>query len=167
MDAKVDGRCGALIQVGCETDFVARTADFTGFVAALLQQAFNEKVGSAEQMLARPFGAGGASVQDVLTEKIAKLGENMQIARVAFFEAPRGAVHAYIHPGNRVGVLLEVQGDDADAGRARADDPRRRDAGRGRLAVLRAPRGSATRRSSRRSARSRASSSRSRASRRR
>lgn len=113
VDAKVDGRRGALIQVGCETDFVARTDDFTGFVAALLEQAFGERLGSAEQMLARPFGGGGASVQDVLTEKIAKLGENMQLARVAFFEAPHGAVHAYIHPGNRVGVLLEVQGDDA------------------------------------------------------
>ncbi len=114
VDAKVEGRRGALIQVGCETDFVARTDDFTGFVAALLQKAFNEKVGSAEQLLARPYsGDGGVSVHDVVTEKIAKLGENMQVARVAYFEAPKGGVHAYIHPGNRVGVLLEVQGDDA------------------------------------------------------
>ena len=113
VDAKVDGRCGALIQVSCETDFVARTDDFTSFVAALLQQAFGEKLGSTEQMLARPFSGGSATVQEVFTEKVAKLGENMQLARVAFFEAPRGAVHAYIHPGNRVGVLLEVQGDDA------------------------------------------------------
>ncbi|MBP1611923.1 MAG: tsf [Acidobacteria bacterium] len=113
VDAKVDGRCGALIQVSCETDFVARTDDFTGFVAALLQQAFGEKLGSTEQMLARPFSGGAATVQDVFTEKVAKLGENMQLARVAFFEAPQGAVHAYIHPGNRVGVLLEVRGDDA------------------------------------------------------
>ena len=113
VDAKVDGRCGALIQVSCETDFVARTDDFTSFVAALLQQAFGEKLGSTEQMLARPFSGGGATVQDVFTEKVAKLGENMQLARVAFFEAPQGAVHAYIHPGNRVGVLLEVRGDDA------------------------------------------------------
>jgi elongation factor Ts len=114
VDAKVEGRCGAMIQVSCETDFVARTDDFTGFVEALLQKAFHEKVGSPEQLLARPFsGASGASVQDVVTEKVAKLGENMQVARVAYFEAPKGAVHAYIHPGNRVGVLLEVHGDDA------------------------------------------------------
>ena len=113
VDAKVDGRCGALIQLSCETDFVARTEDFTGFAAALLEQAFVEKTASAEALLARPFAAAGASVQEVLTEKIAKLGENMLLARVAFFEAPKGAVHAYIHPGNRVGVLLEVQGDDA------------------------------------------------------
>ncbi|MCU0229886.1 MAG: translation elongation factor Ts [Acidobacteria bacterium] len=112
VDAKVQGRSGALVQLSCETDFVARTADFTALAAALLQQAFAEKTPSAEALLARPHAAGGGTVQEVLTATIAKLGENMQLARVAFFEAPQGAVHAYIHPGNRVGVLLEVQGDD-------------------------------------------------------
>lgn len=113
VDAKVEGRRGVLVQLGCETDFVARTEDFTGFASALLQQAFADGTASAEALLARPFAGGGGSVQQVLTEKIAKLGENMQLARVAFFEASQGAVHAYIHPGNRVGVLLEVKGDDA------------------------------------------------------
>ncbi len=113
VDAKVEGRAGALVQLSCETDFVARTEDFTGFAAALLRQAFADRAASAEELLARPFAGGGGSVQEVLTGMIAKLGENMQVARAAYFEAPQGAVHAYIHPGNRVGVLLEVRGDDA------------------------------------------------------
>ncbi len=116
VDAVLDGgRRGAMIQVACETDFVARTEEFTSFVAALLKQVLAEGTGSTEELLARPFAPGGGqSVQDALTEKIAKMGENMQLARVAYFDAPDGAVHAYIHPGNRVGVLLQVVGD-ADA----------------------------------------------------
>ncbi len=112
-DAKVEGRAGALVQISCETDFVARTEDFTALAAALLRQAFADKTASAEELLARPFAGGGGSVQEILTGTIAKLGENMQVARAAYFEAPQGAVHAYIHPGNRVGVLLEVKADDA------------------------------------------------------
>ncbi|GAB4445244.1 MAG: translation elongation factor Ts [Anaerolineae bacterium] len=112
-----DGLLGVLVEVNCETDFVARTEDFQAFVAAVVQQVANQaEAANVETLLAAPFmGDSNKTVAEKLTETIAKLGENMVIRRVARFELPAagGMLDSYIHTGGRVGVLVDVAGGSA------------------------------------------------------
>jgi len=109
-----DGAVGSMVEVNCETDFVARTDEFQGFVGAVIARV--DQTG-ADGLLEQPLaGDPQRTVQIALSELIGKLGENMQVARAVRFEAPQGAlVHAYIHPGARVGVLIEAAADKAVA----------------------------------------------------
>ncbi|MBE7556549.1 MAG: elongation factor Ts [Anaerolineales bacterium] len=111
-----DGKTGVLVEVNCETDFVARTEDFQKFVAGVVQQvASRPELANVEALLAAPFiGDSSKTVAEKLTETIAKLGENMVIRRVARFDrAGDGLLDSYIHTGGRVGVLVEVAGGSA------------------------------------------------------
>jgi elongation factor Ts len=105
-----DSRTGAVIEVGCETDFVARTDDFITFCEAIAEQVATEKAPeSLGEFLARPFKSKpDVSVEFALKELFAKLGENMLVRRVEKFEAPdSGALSAYVHPGDKLGVVIE------------------------------------------------------------
>ncbi|MFN8459052.1 MAG: translation elongation factor Ts [Anaerolineae bacterium] len=111
-----DGKTAVMVEVNCETDFVARTDDFQQFVAALVRQvAANRQLNSAEALLAAPFiDNPGKTVAEYLNELIAKLGENMIVRRVARFDLDEtGMLDHYIHFGGRVGVLIEVAGSTA------------------------------------------------------
>ncbi|MCL4302360.1 MAG: elongation factor Ts [Anaerolineae bacterium] len=111
-----DGKTGVLVEVNCETDFVARTEDFQKFVAGVVQQvASRPELANLEALLAAPFiGDSSKTVAEKLTETIAKLGENMVIRRVARFDLTGdGLLDSYIHTGGRVGVLVEVAGGSA------------------------------------------------------
>lgn len=108
-----DGKVGVLVEVNCETDFVARTDDFQNFVAALVRQVAGQpNLGSPEALLVAPFiDNPGKAVSEQLTDIIAKLGENMIVRRVARFDlAGDGMLDQYIHTGGRVGVLVDVAG---------------------------------------------------------
>jgi len=112
-----DGKSAVMVEVNCETDFVARTEDFQNLVNTLLRQMMAQPdVDSAEALLAAPFiDNPGKTVQEQLTETIAKLGENMRIRRAARFDLQNGGlIDNYIHLEGRVGVLVEVGGGDAD-----------------------------------------------------
>lgn len=108
-----DGNIGVLVEVNCETDFVARTEDFKNFVAALVQQVASQpEVANVEALLAAPFIKDSSkTVAEQLTETIARLGENMVVRRIARFDlAGDGMLDSYIHTGGRVGVLVDVAG---------------------------------------------------------
>ena len=95
-----DGRMGVIVEVNCETDFVARTEDF---------QALLETVAGH----VKENGGDGLAdaLKDVTTEAIAKLGENIVVARgerIALGGGESGKVVSYIHPGGRIGVLLNL-----------------------------------------------------------
>jgi elongation factor Ts len=112
-----DGRTGVMVEVNCETDFVARTEDFKNFVAALVQQvAAQPEVANVEALLAAPFIKNSSkTVAEQLTETIAKLGENVVVRRVTRFDlAGGGMLDSYIHTGGRVGVLVDVVGGSPD-----------------------------------------------------
>jgi len=99
------GRLGALVEVNCETDFVARTEDFQ----ALLARVAAHVARAGEESL--PPRAGGEPIQEAVTAAIAKLGENIVVARGARFALPQGQagrVASYVHPGGRIGVLVEI-----------------------------------------------------------
>jgi elongation factor Ts len=116
------GRVGAIVEVDCETDFVAATDDFKSFVAAMAKQVAHETgVADVPALLARPFaGDKGATVGESLTLLIAKLGENMRLSRFARVERTGpGLIEGYTHPGSRIGVIVHVMADsEATAGSA-------------------------------------------------
>lgn len=112
-----DGKTGVMVELNCETDFVARTDDFLAFSNALVKQLFEQKgLNSAESLLAAPYiGNPANTVHQQLTETIAKLGENMMIRQATRFDlSGSGMVDSYIHIGGRVGVLIEVSGGSID-----------------------------------------------------
>lgn len=115
-----DGRVGAMVEVNCETDFVARTDTFQNFVNSLVRQILEQPgADSAQALLAAPYVEDSSkTVEQVLPEMVAKLGENMVVRRAARFELKgEGVIDSYIHPGGRVGVLIEIAGANANNGR--------------------------------------------------
>lgn len=110
----VAGKTGAMLELNCETDFVARGTDFVAMVEGLTGQMAAAAPGSpvsAAWLLEQPFfGDKAATVQAGLAALIAKLGENMKLARAVRYDLQgHGLVYAYIHPGARVGVLIETR----------------------------------------------------------
>ncbi|MYA95786.1 MAG: elongation factor Ts [Nitrospinae bacterium] len=96
-----DGRMGVIVEVNCETDFVARTEDFQALLGTVADHV-NDNGGDD---LAE-------ALKEVTTEAIAKLGENIVVARgerVVLGDNDSGKVVSYIHPGGRIGVLLDLR----------------------------------------------------------
>lgn len=111
------GHLGAIVEVNCETDFVARTEDFQAFVEAIVRQVAQEAgVADVPALLNRPFIQDQSiTVGERLTQLVARLGENMVLRRFARVERNEsGLVEGYIHPGNRIGVIVQVSTDSED-----------------------------------------------------
>jgi elongation factor Ts len=113
-----DGNAGALVEVNCETDFVARNEQFQGFVAAVAKLAL--KAADVEALKAMQLPGESLTVAEKLTQLVATIGENMQLRRMAKLSVSNGTVAAYMHntvvPGlGKIGVLvgLESAGDKA------------------------------------------------------
>lgn len=114
-----DRKLGVLVEVNCETDFVARGDQFQSFVSEVTEQITEGNPRDVDDLLTQESRhAPGKTVQDYLTDKIATIKENIRIRRFVRYErsAP-GAVNAYIHTGGKIGVLVEFEtGNDATAG---------------------------------------------------
>lgn len=113
-----EGNQGALVEINCETDFVARNDQFQGFVAAVAKLAL--KASDVEALKAMQLPGEGLTVAEKLTQLVATIGENMQLRRMARLSVSNGAIAAYMHnavvPGlGKIGVLvgLESTGDAA------------------------------------------------------
>ena len=106
VDIVVENGVGAIIEVNSETDFVAKNEEFVSMVKDFAKQVIAENPADVEALLASTIG--GATVKDILTEKIAKIGENMNLRRFARFE---GNVVDYIHMGGKIGVMVKVEAD--------------------------------------------------------
>lgn len=99
-----DHKQGAIVEVGCETDFSANTENMKDFVVLAAHEAVTKKVSDAQALMAE-----STKISDSLNELIAKISEKIQISKVAMFSvAGHGLVNAYIHPGSTVGVLVEL-----------------------------------------------------------
>ena len=97
---------GVLIEVNCESDFVARTEEFQGMVASLAKLAADKEPADLAAFLSLPVDES-PSVEELLKAKIAKIGENMMVPRVALHKAA-GVVGSYVHPGAQLSVLVDV-----------------------------------------------------------
>lgn len=100
-----DGKSAAIVEVTCETDFVARNADFMGFVNNLGNAYMNGNVETKEEILA--LKVGNDTVEQLYNDILAKFSEKIDIGRFAKIKT-NGYVAAYIHGGSKLGVLVEV-----------------------------------------------------------
>ena len=103
-----DGLSGVLLEVNCESDFVAKTEAFQNFAQGLAAQIAATTPGEVPELLGQPWqGQANLTVQDYLNEIIGQTGENIRVRRFSRY-AGSGLVTAYIHFGGRIGVLLEL-----------------------------------------------------------
>ena len=104
-------KVAAIVEVNSETDFVAKNADFQAFVKAVVNQAVATEAKDMDTFMAETWNEDASkTVKDALTEKIAVIGENMNIRRFEKIET-EGCVVSYIHGGGRIGVLIEADTD--------------------------------------------------------
>jgi len=113
-----DGAAGAIVEVNCETDFVARNEDFASFVDHIADLVLSEKPEDLDTLHALSFN-GDASVKEELVAMTGRIGEKLDIRRFRVMESDAGEVIKYVHPGSKLGVIVEVSGngDREDAGR--------------------------------------------------
>ena len=104
-----DGRTGAMVELNCETDFVAKNDDFQGFAKALAALVAEASPADVEALSALQLD--GVTVEERRKTLIGKIGENMAVRRFVRI-AGHGKVASYVHGGSRIGVLVDVEGGD-------------------------------------------------------
>lgn len=114
--SSTDGRQAAIVEVNCETDFVAKGDDFGEFAGQVALAALEAAPDSLEALLATPLPATGSSVEETRRALIAKIGENINVRRFARFATADGTVASYLH-GSRIGVLVELIGGTPELGK--------------------------------------------------
>ena len=108
-----DKKVGVAVEVNAETDFVAKNEEFKAFVADVAKQIAEKNPATVEELLAQEsMVEAGKTVQEVLTNKIATIGENMSIRRFERFESANGIVASYIHGEGKIAVLVEMENAD-------------------------------------------------------
>jgi elongation factor Ts len=119
-----DASSAAVVEVKCETDFVAINADFGAFVTAIARQVLVNGAESIDALMTQSWiETPDLTVEGALGSMVGKLGENMGIARATRIAAPSpGLIGAYVHGVGRIGVLVEVAGADGDVVAAFAKD---------------------------------------------
>ena len=105
-----DGKTGILVEVNCETDFVARNDDFSSFARAVAEAVLRQLPADMDSLLALALPSG-RSVGEVLNELTGTIGEKLSIRRFAVLDSQDGRIVPYSHPGARLGVLVEIAGD--------------------------------------------------------
>ena len=108
-----DHKAGIVICISCETDFVSKNADFVAFAQSIADAAIDNNVKSAEELNA--VSINGAKVEDMINDKLASIGEKIGIQKFERVEAPY--VASYIHGANRMGVLVGMTKESAEAGK--------------------------------------------------
>ena len=108
------GDVTAIMEVNCETDFVAKDENFQRFAQAAAELAAREQPASVELLMALQL-PDGQSLEEARRELVAKIGENIGIRRFEYVR-PAGRLAAYFH-GTRIGVLVDVEGGDMDLGK--------------------------------------------------
>lgn len=109
-----DGKLGAIIEVNCETDFVAKNDDFLAFTGALAKLVAEHKPADVAALSALTLD--GAVVEEKRKALVGKIGENVSIRRFERFEA-KGKLSTYIHGGAKIGVMVDVAGGEESLGK--------------------------------------------------
>ena len=104
-----DGKVGSIVEVNAETDFVAKNEEFRNFVADVAKQVAQENPENIEALLnQKSIAESDKTVGEVLTGKIATIGENMSIRRFERFET-NNLIESYIHGDGKIAVLVEIE----------------------------------------------------------
>lgn len=113
LERSADGKRAAIVEVNCETDFVAREKDFQNFAGSVAKVVLEQRPADVAALGEKAI-AGGQSIEETRRVLIAKIGENISVRRFQIVEAP-AVVGAYLH-GTRIGALVVMKsGDDAVA----------------------------------------------------
>ncbi len=106
VERSADGKLAAIVEVNCETDFVAREADFKNFAANVGKAALAGRIADVDALLNAKI-ADGVTADEARRALIAKIGENVSVRRVALLETT-GVIGAYLH-GTRIGSLVALK----------------------------------------------------------
>ena len=109
-----DGKLGVMIELNSETDFVAKTDEFNDLGNKIIAHLFSKSFADTASLLESAHESG-STINDLVTAVIAKLGENIVLKRFARFDAPNGKAFCYIHSNYKVGALVEIEADKAEA----------------------------------------------------
>lgn len=110
------GKKAAIVEVNCETDFVTKGEDFQNFVNSIAQQVLEHEPTNMDTLLSMAISDDDStSVEDTRKALIAKIGENMNVRRFEVIKA-KGEIATYMH-GNRIGVVVDLEGGDASLGK--------------------------------------------------
>ncbi len=112
--AKVNGNVGVLVEVNCETDFVAKGDQYVSFVSSVADYVLNNDVADVDALI--------AAKADEVAEATAKIGEKIAIRRFVKYTTENGVLESYIHMGGKVGVIVEVEGCTCDGAKELAHD---------------------------------------------
>lgn len=110
-----DAKVGVIVEVNCETDFVAKTDNFKALVAQIAEFVAKSNPADVDALLKSEI-VSGKTVETLVTEAVAKIGEKINVRRFARYETD-GMVAAYIHGGGKIGVLVNMKGGNADLGK--------------------------------------------------
>ncbi len=110
----LDGGRAGMIELGCETDFVAHTDEFTTLATALAEAVVSDEVITAPDALLLA-SIDGEKAGDRITAAITKLGENVVVKRVAFLDVANGIAGGYVHAGGKLGVLVTLESTETGA----------------------------------------------------
>ena len=108
-----DNKAGIVLCISCETDFVSKNADFVAFAQSIIDAAIAHNVKSSEELNAVEIN--GAKVADLINDKLAAIGEKIEVSKFERVEA--SFVASYIHGANRMGVLVGMTKEASDAGK--------------------------------------------------
>ena len=109
ISAAPGGKSAALVEINCETDFVAKNDDFLAFARAVAQLVLDHNPSDVAALSSLTLGAG--TVEARRAELVGKIGENLSVRRFVRIDA-QGALAQYVHGGARIGVLVDVSGGD-------------------------------------------------------
>jgi len=111
VSAKISGnkKFGVLVEVNCETDFVAKSEAFVEFSKKVTDLAFEKKVKSSQELIDTT-----PEISNMLNDLTAKIGEKLEISRISSLETENGVIDYYIHYGDRLGSLVRFDNIDGD-----------------------------------------------------
>jgi elongation factor Ts len=110
-----DAGAMAIVELNCETDFVAKGEDFQGFARAAAQAALAARPAGLEQLLEAKSGA--QSLEETRKTLVAKIGENITLRRFEVVKGAGGPLAQYVHAGSRIGVIVALEKGDVELGR--------------------------------------------------
>ena len=105
-----DGKTAVLVEVNCETDFVARNDEFQKFATGIANKVLEELPTDRVSFLASTYNGEG-TVEDALVQLTGRIGEKIDVRKLVVLSSDKGSVVSYIHPGSRLGVLVDLSGD--------------------------------------------------------
>ena len=110
-----DAKIGVVVEVNCETDFVAKTDNFINFSKNVAKHIAAANPADVDELMNQKFvDDESKTITDLVSDATVSIGEKISIRRFARYEVEAGAVETYIHMGGKIGVLLKVENDNAE-----------------------------------------------------